>query len=404
MRTLATSASLFVALCAPAAAQGQWVEEARLLVPDGFYDTEFGRAVALSGDTALVGAPEHLERGAAFVFVRGLQGWRHQATLVPSGLPSYGRYGESVALEGNLAIVGAPQEPPGSASQGAAYVFERDAGGTWVERQRITSALSGFTDALSQSMALLGDTALLTGTTQFVASGRVFRSDAGGTWSESEAIGATDPGVVLSCALSDGFALLGTPADWPFYFENNGAVHAFERLPGGGFSPQVTFEPTDSHIAQRFGSALALLGTTALVGAEGDRQYGIDAGAAYAFERQADGSWVQVQKIFPAGGSGTYWGFGAALAAAGERLAVGAPHEFSSLPELGTVHLFERTAGAGWVETARPRPTHSAPGDDFGAALAFERDVLLVGAPNKAGAAHVFRFRPGWTGIGASGR
>ena len=97
-----------------------------------------------------------------------------------------------------------------------------------------------------------GDTALLTGKTSFVPPGRIFQGAATG-FLESDAIGMTDPGWVSSCALSGSFALLGTPWDWPMPFDHAGAVHAFERLPGGAFSAQVTIEPADTHSGQKFG-------------------------------------------------------------------------------------------------------------------------------------------------------
>ena len=203
-RRIGSSASVLLALSLPASAQATWVTDAKLLAPDGVNNAAFGWSVAVFGSTVVVGAPEHLDRGAAFVFVRGHGGWRHEATLLPRGLPSFGRFGHSVALADGLAIVGAPSEPPGSGEIGAAYVFERQPSGQWLERERITSALSGFNDSLSLCMALHGDTALLTGNTSFVPRGRIFQNQPGTGFVESDAIGVTDPGWVSSCCADRG--------------------------------------------------------------------------------------------------------------------------------------------------------------------------------------------------------
>ena len=127
---------------------------------------------------------------------------------------------------------------------------------------------------------------------------------------------------------------------------------------------------------------------------------GLGAGAAYAFTRQANGTWIQDQKIHPAGGAGAYWSFGVAVAASQDRLAVGAPHRFASLPEPGSVHVFQPAAGSGWVETARLVSARAPHGDHFGFSVALQRDTLVAGAPEDAengplaGAAYVFRRRP----------
>jgi hypothetical protein len=400
------SATVLLTLAFPVSAQSSsqatWVEEAKLLDPTGASsNANFGWAVAVSGSRALVGAPYHgnLNDGLAFVFVRDEGGWRFEATLLPSGLPSEAQFGQTVALSGNLAIVGAPYEAIGSGRRGAAYVFEREANGAWVELQRITSTLSENGDNLPLSLAIRGDTALLTGRTQFAAPGRIFQAEEEG-FVESDSIGEIGVfGFVLSCALTEDFAILGMPADYPGPFEHAGAALLFDRLPGGAFSPQTLIVPDDTHIGQRFGSSVALLGTTAFIGAEGDNTQGTDAGAAYVYAREANGTWVQVQKLWPAGGGAPYRSFGASASASIGRIVVGAPHKFASGPESGSAHVFQLAAGAGWVETARILPAAAQPGDHFGFSVALHHDTLVAGAPRdgengpRAGAAYVYRLQ-----------
>lgn len=91
---------------------------------DGYRSYVFGRAVALSGDTALVGAPrdddEGTGAGAAYVFVRSGGVWTEQAKLVASDGVEFASFGTSVALSGDTALVGAPG---GDSTGGSAYVF-----------------------------------------------------------------------------------------------------------------------------------------------------------------------------------------------------------------------------------------------------------------------------------------
>lgn len=117
------------------------------------------------------------------------------------------------------------------------------------------------------------------------------------------------------------------------------------------------------------------------------------AGGVHVFERE-DGAWVETQKVtrpWP----GAYDAFGATLDADGGRLAVGGPGN-QNATIAGRVYLFEETT-SGWLQTARVEPPDGAPRDHFGASIALEGDLLVVGAPDDdrfgpdAGAVFVFR-------------
>ena len=116
---------------------------------------EFGVAVAMSGDTLVVGAPEEDSdgsseadnsesgAGAAYVFVRDAAGdWTQQAYLKASNVEGGDAFGKAVAIDGDWIVVGAPEEDSGGRfapldnsafKAGAAYVFRRDMSGTWTE-------------------------------------------------------------------------------------------------------------------------------------------------------------------------------------------------------------------------------------------------------------------------------
>ncbi len=117
-----------------------WGQVAKLTADDAAEDAYFGQSVAIDGDTILIGAPasnsEHPDSGAAYVFRRGAdpQDWQQIAKLVPDDATAHDQIGFSVALKGSIAIVGAvwnddacPADP--LCNSGSAYVFERDSGG-----------------------------------------------------------------------------------------------------------------------------------------------------------------------------------------------------------------------------------------------------------------------------------
>jgi len=154
--------------------------------------------------------------------------------------------------------------------------------------------------------------------------------------------------------------------------------------------------PGDLEGGDRFGDAVALDGSTLVVGApwQGASPYG--PGAAYVFER-AGGVWTQTAKFAAPPGTN---GFGDAVALAGDVIAVGAPLDGEAAVAAGAVFVFER-APAGWQLAAKLLPPSAAPGTRFGASVTVSGTWILAGAPGdprlelEAGSAAVFHRRAG---------
>ena len=127
-------------------------------------DARFGRSVAVSGDSAIVGAPqpgigENGPAGAAYLFERnqgGPDNWGEVTTLTASDAQFNDVFGFSVAISGDTAIVGAFR-------QGAAYIFERNQGGpgNWGEVTKLTASDGQFNDIFGFSVAISGDSAIV---------------------------------------------------------------------------------------------------------------------------------------------------------------------------------------------------------------------------------------------------
>jgi FG-GAP repeat len=135
----------------------EWRESAPITLPnpvDGFPG-----ALDFDGRTAMVGVP-----GAAHLFHRdGRGGWMLVATLRPPDGPAE-RFGSSVAIRGNLAMVGAPVDfVPDEVRSGSAYIFQRAASGEWTELARLRSATTtGFAAGFGGRVAISRTAALVT--------------------------------------------------------------------------------------------------------------------------------------------------------------------------------------------------------------------------------------------------
>lgn len=140
---------------------GSWPLEARLRASDPERFALFGRAVSLRGNDALIGAPgTENDKGSAYVFRREAGTWLEQAKLEASDGFQFEYFGEAVAIDDDVAVIGAPRHDAGVwANQGAAYVFVGDQG-VWVEETKLLPTDPGTFDDLGRSVSVVGSTAL----------------------------------------------------------------------------------------------------------------------------------------------------------------------------------------------------------------------------------------------------
>jgi hypothetical protein len=147
-----------------------WSERQKLIAPDGAADDWFGRSSAIDGHTAVIcalrreqQAPEQAHHGAAYVFVRQGEQWSFQQKLEPSQFGNQDQYGHSVAISGNTVAVGAPFL---NSVSGAVHVFVRS-GEVWTEEQRLMagspSTVFGDAVALEGDLLMVGASRTLVG-------------------------------------------------------------------------------------------------------------------------------------------------------------------------------------------------------------------------------------------------
>ena len=120
----------------------------------------FGFSVALSGNTAVIGAAGDDQKGSAQVFVRTGSSWAYQATLTPPGVELNSLAGYSVAVDGNTAVVGSVYAQTAGELTGRATVFVRS-GVTWSFQQDLTSTDTLPNDDFGTSVDVEGDVAIV---------------------------------------------------------------------------------------------------------------------------------------------------------------------------------------------------------------------------------------------------
>lgn len=295
---------------------------------------EHATAVALDGTTAVVGvAPsaggDGPAVGRAVVFARDGETWSREAVLPADG---EGQFGRTVALAGDTAVVGSELGGP-AAHAGSATVFTRD-GDTWSRQATLDAGSSGEVDLFGRAVDVAGDTVI---------------------------VGAS------SAEQGD---------------RRSGVAYLFTRR-GGRWRRAAALGPPDG--VEAFGRAVALEGDTAVVGGRGTPPG--DSGLAVAFERRG-GVWRRQAELVPSGGRRDD-GFGSAVALSGGTAVVGAPTETNDDGlRAGAAHVFTRGRGA-WRHRAVLRDRDGDSASRFGQAVALDGDRTLVGAESTGGP-HVF--------------
>ncbi len=305
----------------------EWRQVQKLFPPEEMRGSQdlFGCSVAISGTTTMVGAKwddkdshneENLnDAGAAYFFERGTGGvWLMSQKVTATDRKLGANLGCSVSVSGNQAIAGASLENLDAAGgakleqSGAAYIFEKVAGGKWTEVQKITPSVRmpyakfGESVSISDGAAIVGVPREPAGTKEGSAEGAAYlyeRSE-NGKWMEVKRLfaGIRSQGdrFGFSVAISGDFAIAGAYQDWDDVQEANpqggaGSVYVFHRENQGWGEFQKLTASVRKQQAW-FGYAVAINGNNAVVGALNDdwtegQKAGKTSGIAYMFQRLA---------------------------------------------------------------------------------------------------------------------
>jgi hypothetical protein len=315
----------------------------------------FGWSVAISGDTAVVGARRESSNatvvngnqsnnsaanaGAAYVFVRNGTTWTQQAYLKASNAGAGDEFGWSVAISGDTVVVGARSEDSTSAgvngngadnsgfNNGAAYVFVRS-GTTWTQQAYLKASIPANADNFGESIAVSGDCVV---------------------------VGAPGESSIAT-------GINGNEADATA--PSAGAAYVFVRN-GTTWTQQAYLKASNTQAFDDFGFSVAVSGETVVVGAyleDGVNDGFPSSGAAYVFVRNGT-TWSQ-QAFLKGSNTGAGDGFGISVSVSGETLVVGAWNENGSATGVNgnQTNAGALKAGAAYVfvaagRTGRNRPT-----------------------------------------------
>jgi choice-of-anchor B domain-containing protein len=294
-------------------AGGVWQMTGRIQASDPIESGNgFGRSIALKGDLMVVGAPLV---GAVYVFERGDNGmWAEQGKLTVDGAQDLGT---RVATSGDHILAAAPGGRPGDAF---VHAWVRSDDG-WTSAGQLASTMEGRTD-FGSTLALNGNNAAVGASAWNGRKGAVemFSFD-GSSWTSQSVVtldtAVEGDGLGTSLILEDSHMVVGMPG----HDGRKGAAALFFRNDDSGtWEYQYKLEPFDSQGNELFGSSLAFSGSTVWVGAPG---YGAQNGAVYRFQIDENTMRMGGTELVQASNLQFRSGYGGAIAVQGDVAVVG---------------------------------------------------------------------------------
>lgn len=335
---------------------GQWVVEQRLIAPDRAASDFFGTSVAIDGNTVVIGAPgdglvsDGADEGSGYVFVRTNGIWSYEAKLIASDPAGGDNCGESVAIEGNVALLGCPLDDVSDLvagmlfNAGSARTFVRT-GATWAQTAEIPGKANG--EYAGGSVALSGSTAILGGIFGETAAGKTGVVYVVENPTAPTAVQRVEPVNVavgaqfgISVDIDGDIAVAGAFLDDEAGQADAGSALVLER---GALGWEVIQRLTasDGEAGDFFGRDVSVSAGIVLIGADQDDHSGRDrAGSAYEFQ-SVDAVWTQVQRLVAAAPTDIA-GYSAGISQDSGRAIIGSP--FADFGNRGAVFFYTQVA------------------------------------------------------------
>lgn len=420
---------------------GSWRQSAKLISPEGLTDTEFGGSVSVSGDSIVIGArvassPGSNESGRAYVYKKEGDTWNNGEVLVPETISASAYFGAAVAISGDTIVVGAYGE---EVRRGAAYIFRKQVNG-WTQAKRVPNetilrgwfgselAMSSDTiligslgvevfedsedgwlwqtslsdgesaarDAFGASVSINGDSAVVGAigdddNGSGSGSAYVFKRTEG-IWEQDGKLvasnGAAGDAFGSEVSICDEYIAVSAPRQ-DGARSDSGSVFLFERIGEDWLEVAKLTAESDSNISI-FGNSLSLGEGWLSVGARTDSREFPSGGSVYLYQHEEAG-WTMKQRIV-ADDANAYYRFGTSVSLSGDLLLVGS--DFGNLigdnidfgPRTGSAYVFSNTAGL-WRQEAVIIPSDAADDDYFGTSVCLDGERALIGAPGDDGSA-----------------
>jgi cyclophilin family peptidyl-prolyl cis-trans isomerase len=366
----------------------QWLDSGnsgplKVTASDGSAGDRFGFTVAVDANFAIIGAPrDNNYTGAAYIFEYNDGNWTQQAKLTASDGAAGDCFGGAVSISANHAIVSAPRD---DSNTGSAYIFEYN-GGNWTQQAKLLAYQGHVEDWFGQSVSISGDNAIVGAwlndiTATNAGAAYIFYRNEGGTnnWGLQFVLSPSDATLQdrfgWSVSINGEYAIIGAIGDAPYdVYSGSAYIYKYEwYIDGTYWTQQAKLTASDGAKSDNFGYSVAIDGYYAIVGAYKNDDNGTDSGSAYIFapNKIDPNNWDQVAKLTASdAAAGDY--FGCSVAIGGGHALVGAYQNDDNGSSSGSAYIFERSEinPGNWNQTAKLTASDANAGDYFGYSVA----------------------------------
>ena len=391
-----------------------WSELIKSTASDAATGDYYGYSVSVSGDYAIVGAFGNDDAvnmsGSAYILYRNQGGdnnWGEVKKITASDAAESDRFGLSVSISGNYAIVSAKNNNDNGLSSGSAYIFHKDQGGAdnWGEVKKITASDADASDQFGYAVSISGNYAIVSATYNQdngygTGSAYIFYKDQGGAdnWGEVKKITASDATLDdnfgFSVSISGSYAIVGAR-----YNDDGGSMsgsaYIFNKDQGGtdNWGEVKKLLASDDDANDNFGHSVSISGNYAIVGSPGNDDDGGSSGSAYIFykDQGSVNNWGEVKKL-TASDAASSDQFGGSVSISNDNAIVGAKTNDDIGSNSGSAYIFNINEGGAnnWGETMKITASDAASSDEFGASVCISSNDIIVGANGNTGYAYVF--------------
>ncbi len=266
-----------------------WQFSQKITADDVMPGYKFGGSLSVSGNRALIGydwAGEdvNITAGAAYIFEFNNNTWSQTASLFASDADEFDNFGVSVSLDGTRALIGNSHNDDAGSDSGSAYIFDFD-GINWLETKKLKASNAGFNHKFGSSVSLANNRALIGASGENSSgdnTGAAYVFDfSNNSWTQTQKINATDAQANTKFGNSVNIAanrvLITAVTD-----SNKGAAYIFD-FDGTNWNQTKKITAADGEASDFFGGSVSLSGNRVLIGAIGNDDRGSGSGSAYIF-------------------------------------------------------------------------------------------------------------------------
>ncbi|MFH1270291.1 MAG: FG-GAP repeat protein [Nanoarchaeota archaeon] len=391
----------FDGACAPP----PWIQEQKLVASDASGGDTLGSSAAIDGNVAILGATGNDDLGAAsgsaYIYRFDGNNWIEEQKLLASDGADADKFGYSVSVSGDVAVVGSPYDDDLGSDSGSVYVYRFD-GNEWVEEQKLVAPDGAATDRFGRSVSI-SNNAIVVGAVaddwapcgSNCGSAYVFRFN-NLSWVEEQKLTASDGAPTDyfggAVSISDNIAVISAYADDDLG-STSGSAYVF-LFNGVDWVEKQKLTASDGAQGDQFGYSVDVSGDVTVIGANHDSDLGMSFGSAYIF-RFNGVDWVEESKLLTSNGVGG-GEFGSTVSVSGNVAVIGAHLNDELGPDTGAAYVY-RFNGIDWTEEQKLASEDIYRFDEFGSAVAVCDDVIVVGAKGEdsgsmtTGAAYIFR-------------